>query len=72
MKTRGFTAIKQRIEEKAFRRGYQHGWLFAVNALASGATTDEALAFALKELQDWRYGRSNGRAVNPPALNDGR
>ncbi len=72
MKLNKLSQNSMRLEEMAFKRGYQHGWLFALQAIDKGATTDEALAFALKELQDWRYGKSYGRSLNPPAFGDGR
>lgn len=61
---------RETMAEKSFRRGYQHGWLFALRALENGATPEQAKLFALTKLQDWRYSRRTGM-VEPPELKNG-
>ena len=64
-------ACSNDMAERAFRRGYQHGWLFALRALENGGTTEEVKLFALTKLQDWRYSRRTGM-VEPPEFKHGR
>ena len=64
-------ACSNDMAERAFRRGYQHGWLFALRALENGATPEQAKLFALTKLQDWRYSRRTGM-VEPPEFKHGR
>ena len=62
---------RETMAEKAFRRSYQHGWLFALRALENGATPEQAKLFVLTKLQDWRYSRRTGM-VEPPEFKHGR
>ena len=58
------------MAERAFRRGYQHGWLFAISALKDGATPEEARQFATSKLQAWRYSRATSM-IEPPRFERG-
>lgn len=62
---------REAMAERAFRRGYQHGWLFALKAIDEGATTEELKSFAKSQIQDWRYSRVNGMKM-PPEFKHGR
>lgn len=42
------------IREIDFRRGYAHGWLFALEAIRSGFSADDCEKFFEKELIPWR------------------
>ena len=64
-------ACSNNMAERAFRRGYQHGWLFALNALEDGATPEEAKQFAMSKLQAWRYNRATAM-IEPPEFERGR
>lgn len=56
---------RKNIAEKSYRRGYQHGWLFALKAIDEGATTEELRIFAKGRIQDWRYSRAKGLKMPP-------
>ena len=64
-------ACSNNMAERAFRRGYMHGWLFALNALEDGATPEEAKQFAMSKLQAWRYNRATAM-IEPPEFERGR
>ena len=63
-------SCNQHMAERAFRRGYQHGWLFALTALEHGATPEEAKQFAMSKLQAWRYNRASAM-IEPPEYQRG-
>ena len=54
--------------EAGFRRGYQHGFLAALEAIEAGASLEEVRSHALHELQRWRWCRSRGRFDPPPEV----
>jgi hypothetical protein len=58
-------AAVQAEAERTYRRGYQHGYVDALRALAAGVDPDTAHRHGHINLADWRYGDAR-REVHPP------
>ena len=54
-------------EEQAFRRGYVHGYIHAIDDHTNGKTTQQQNRFVDTALADWREGDVN-KMVQPPAI----
>lgn len=64
--TRSLTVDEKIAMETAYRRGFHHGAVMALSAVASNAT-DAELETWLSELMRWRRAKHNGAFVGAPS-----
>lgn len=53
--------------ESAYRRGYSHGYAFAIDDVKSGSTLKKMLSHFDKKIMTWRY-RKTETVTFPPIL----
>ncbi len=53
--------------ENSYRRGYFQGFFAALDAIQNGKTESELDRFLCDDLFSWRYGKHNGKFVQPPS-----